>query len=170
MNITFLKSKQTSILKCLFIIISILFIIPSIFYLIQNGTILGFKNYYNFFINDGHNKTLSTIVYLVLFIIIMSIYLYFINKKDNFKNIKQVLLYAGGVSAIFVFMLPWNSSDIFYYMGVGELNSVYRQNPYYVTIKEYCNNTPEVINEDSIMEQGNMNFWEGTTVVYGPIA
>ena len=170
MNITFLKSKQTSILKCLFIIISILFIIPSIFYLIQNGTILGFKNYYNFFINDGHNKTLSTIVYLVLFIIIMSIYLYFINKKDNFKNIKQVLLYAGGVSAIFVFMLPWNSSDIFYYMGVGELNSVYRQNPYYVTIKEYCNNTPEVINEDSIMEQGNMNFWAGTTVVYGPIA
>ena len=170
MNLTFFKSRHTNILKAFFVIISILFIVPSIFYLIQNGTILGYKNYYNFFINEGHDKTLSSIVYLILFIVLMAIYLFFINKKDSFKNIKQVLLYAGGVSAIFVFMLPWNSSDIFYYMGVGELDSEYRQNPYYVTIKEYCNNNPEVINDDTIMEQGNINFWANTTVVYGPIA
>lgn len=34
-------------------------------------------------------------------------------------------------------MLPWTSSDVFYYMGVGELDGVYNQNPYYVTMKDY---------------------------------
>ena len=170
MNLTILKKQKDNIIKILFIIVSLFFIIPSIYYLIKNGTILGFKNYYNFFINNGNDNNLSSSVYLILFITLMAIYLYFIKKKDILKNIKQVLLFAGGVSAIFVFMLPWNSSDIFYYMGVGELNSVYGQNPYYITIKDYCNKNPEVIQEDSIMEQGNMNFWANTTVVYGPIA
>ena len=170
MSLAFFKERKNIILKTLFIILSIFFIAPSIIYLLRNGTILGFENYYNFFINDGHNKTFSSITYLCFFIALMAIYLYFINNKDSFKNIKHVLLYAGGISIIFIFMLPWNSSDIFYYMGVGELNSVYGQNPYYVTIKDYCQNNPEVTNQDSIMKQGNMNFWANTTVVYGPIA
>lgn len=170
MSLAVFKERKNIILKTLFIILSIFFIAPSIIYLLRNGTILGFENYYNFFINDGHNKTFSSIIYLSFFIALMAIYLYFINNKDSFKNIKHVLLYAGVISAIFTFMVPWNSSDIFYYMGVGELNSAYGQNPYYVTIKEYCQNNSEVINEDSIMKQGNMNFWANTTVVYGPIA
>ena len=170
MSLAFFKERKNIILKTLFIILSIFFIAPSIIYLLRNGTILGFENYYNFFINDGHNKTFSSITYLCFFIALMAIYLYFINNKDSFKNIKHVLLYAGGISIIFIFMLPWNSSDIFYYMGVGELNSVYGQNPYYVTIKDYCQNNSEVTNQDSIMKQGNMNFWANTTVVYGPIA
>ena len=156
--------------KILFVILSILFIIPSIIYLIKNGTVLGFENYYNFFIDDGKNKLLSTIVYLTIFLSLSAIYLYFINKKDSFKNIKQLLIYVVGVSAIFLVMLPWHSSDIFYYMGVGELNSVYGQNPYYETIKKYGNENPKVIENDSIMKQGYMNYWSNTTVVYGPIA
>ena len=156
--------------KILFVILSIVFIIPSIIYLIKNGTVLGFENYYNFFIDDGKNKLLSTIVYLTIFLSLSAIYLYFINKKDSFKNIKQLLIYVAGVSAIFLVMLPWHSSDIFYYMGVGELNSVYGQNPYYETIKKYGNENPKVIENDYIMKQGYMNNWSNTTVVYGPIA
>ena len=74
------------------------------------------------------------------------------------------------IAIIFIAMIPWHSSDIFYYMGVGELNSVYGQNPYYETIKEYGTKNPEVIEEDTIMKQGYINYWSNTTVVYGPIA
>lgn len=158
------------IIKILFIIISILFVLPSIIYLIKNGTILGFKTYYNFFIDDGKNKVLSTMIFLIAFLSLSAIYLYFINKKDSFKNIKQLLIYVAGVSIIFIAMLPWHSSDIFYYMGVGELNSVYGQNPYYETMKEYGDKNFEVVEKDNIMKQGYMNYWANTTVVYGPIA
>ena len=166
MLVSFIK-KNT---KIIFIILSIAFIIPSIIYLIKNCTVLGFENYYNFFINDGKNKVLSTMVYITIFLSLSAIYLYFIKKKDIFKNIKKLLIYVAGVSVIFLVMLPWHSSDIFYYMGVGELNSVYGQNPYYETIKKYVNENQKVIENDSIMKQGYMNYWSNTTVVYGPIA
>ena len=65
---------KSIILKTIFIVISIMLVIPSIIYLIQNKTILGFDTYYNFFINEEINKTLSTTIYLVLFISLMTIY------------------------------------------------------------------------------------------------
>ena len=165
-----IKRNMNSICKILFMIFSTLIIIPSIVYFYRKLTILGFNNYYNFFINDGKNKAFSTIVYLCIFIILSTFYLYFINKKGAFKNIKQLLKYVVGVSIIFIAMVPWHSSDIFYYMGVGELNSVYKQNPYYKTIKQYVDEKPKVMKDDSIMKQGYMNYWSNTTVVYGPIA
>ena len=170
MKETFLKRNIKLIIKILFIIISIVFLLPSIIYLIKNGTILGFKNYYNFFIDEGQNKILSTTLYIIILLSLSAIYLYFINKKDCFKSIKQLLIYVAGVSIIFLAMIPWHSSDIFYYMGVGELNSVYGQNPYYETIKEYGTNNPEALEKDTIMKQGYINYWANTTVVYGPIA
>ena len=170
MKDTFIKRDISLILKICFILISILFVVPSIVYMINKGTILGFENYYNFFIDNGHNKILSTTIYIIIFISLSAIYLFFINKKEAFKNIKGLLKYVACVSVIFLIMLPWHSSDIFYYMGVGELNSVYGQNPYYETIKEYVTKNPEVIEKDTIMKQGYINYWANTTVVYGPIA
>lgn len=67
-------------------------------------------------------------------------------------------------------MLPWTSTDIFYYMGVGELDAVYRENPYYVTMQEFYEKNPQVIENDSILKQGVNSVWANTTVVYGPIA
>ncbi|MBR0427994.1 MAG: hypothetical protein IJK18_07345 [Clostridia bacterium] len=166
----YLKDNATNTFKTLFVIITIIFIIPSLIYVLKNGTILGFNNYYKFFINDGKNKAFSTIVYLCIFIILSALYLYFVNKKGVFKNIKQLLKYVAGVSAIFLAMLPWHSSDIFYYMGVGELHSIYGQNPYYKTIKQYINENPAVTQNDTIMKQGSLNYWSNTTVVYGPVA
>lgn len=170
MKDTFIKRDFSLIIKTCFIIISMIFVLPSIIYLIKNGTILGFKNYYNFFIDEGKNKILSTTLYIIILLSLSAIYLYFINKKDCFKSIKQLLIYVAGVSIIFLAMIPWHSSDIFYYMGVGELNSIYGQNPYYETIKEYGTKNPEVIEKDTIMKQGYINYWANTTVVYGPIA
>ena len=161
-----MKNKQ---IKILFIILSVLLIIPSIIYLIQNKTVLGFETYYNFFINENINKNISTTIYLILFISITGIYLKMIEKKDMFSNIKEILKYVAIVAGIFVIMLPWTSSDIFYYMGVGELDSIYNQNPYYVTMEEYYEQNGKNI-DDEILEQGANNVWANTTVVYGPIA
>lgn len=160
---------KNKILKVSFIVINILLIIPSIIYLIQKGTIFGFNTYYNFFINTQTNKTTSSIIYLAIFLSIFGLYLMILKRRNMFKNIKQILIFVTIVSSIYILMLPWTSSDIFYYMGVGELDGVYHQNPYYVTMEEYYGQNKENI-DDEILEQGANNFWAPTTVVYGPIA
>jgi len=161
-----MKNKIT---KVGFIILSILFIIPSVIYLIQNKTVYGFSTYYNFFINENADKMISTILYLMILLLLFVLYLIIIKRKDMFKDIKQILGFVAIIGVIFLIMLPWTTSDIFYYMGVGELDGIYHQNPYYVTIGEYCEQNKENIN-DEILEQGNINVWRETTVVYGPIA
>ena len=159
------------ILKILFSIFAILFIMPSLIYLIQNKTVFNFNEHYNFLISDKFSKEISTLMYLVIFLAMTAIYIIFVKNIKIFKNIKQVLIYTGIISAIFLIMLPFTSSDIFYYMGVGELNSVYGQNPYYVTMKEYCEeNINDEENNDTIIKKAKDNCWSNTTVVYGPVA
>ena len=161
---------KNNLLKIAFIILAIVFIVPSAIYLLQNGTILGFNNYYNFLIENVNSKGLSSAIYLITFALLTAIYIYFISKKDVFKNIKQLLIFIGAVSTIFLIMLPWTSSDIFYYMGVGELDSEYKKNPYYISIREYCNENMDKVHDDEIIHQGYSNYWSGTTVIYGPVA
>lgn len=163
-------SQKNKLNKIIFVILSVMFIIPSSIYIIQKKTILGFDIYYNFFITENISKTISTIIYLILFSLMSITYLKIVKNKKEFDTIKELLKYIAIISIIFTFMLPWTSSDIFYYMGVGEFDSVYKQNPYYITMKDYYEQNPESINNDSIFEQGVNNFWANTTVVYGPIA
>ena len=160
---------KNKIFKIMFIVISIMMIIPSIIYLIQNKTIFGFDIYYNFFINEESNKILSTTIYLLLFISITLLYLKMIKTKNLFNSIREILKYVAIIGCIFIVMLPWTSSDIFYYMGVGELDAVYNQNPYYVTMEDYYEQNKENI-DDEILAQGANNYWASTTLVYGPIA
>ena len=160
---------KNKILKMSFIILNLLFIIPSLIYLIQNKTVFGYNIYYNFFITEQINKILSTSIYLLIFITIFIIYLLIIKQKEIFKNIKQIILFVVITSFIYMFMLPWTSSDIFYYMGVGELDGVYHQNPYYMTMEDFYEQNKENI-DDEILEKGANNYWANTTVVYGPIA
>lgn len=156
-------------LKILFIIINTLLIIPTIIYLIKNKAILGFNTYYNFFINPSFNKIVSTTIYIAIIITIFILYLIILKKKENFKNIKQVLIFVAIISIIIAIILPSTSSDVFYYMGVGELDGVYHQNPYYVTMREYYDANKEEI-DDEVLTQGVNTYWSWTTVVYGPIA
>ena len=160
---------KNRLFKNSFIIIACILVAPSIIYLIQNTTVLGFKTYYNFFINENFNKTISSVIYIILFLLFTALYIILL-KKENFKSFKKAFTYIALVSGIFILMLPWTSSDIFYYMGVGELNSQYGQNPYYISIKQYCNENKEEVNDDSIMKQGHNNYWADTTVIYGPVA
>ena len=159
---------KNRIIKISFIILSILLIIPSIIYLIQNKTIMGFDIYFNFFLNNNISKVLSTSVFLILLIALTILY-FIINKLKCFKDIKSILIFITIIGAIFTIMLPWTSSDVFYYMGVGELDARYHENPYYVTMRDYYTQNEENI-EDDILLQGATNYWGNTTVVYGPIA
>lgn len=169
-NIQSIEINSKLLLKILLIITSIIFVIPSIKYIIDNGTIMNFNTYYDFTFNDlTDNKNISTIMYLILLIISSVIYVLMIGKNKIFQNIKQLLIYVGVISLIFMVMLPWTSSDIFYYMGVGEIDSVYHQNPYYVTIEDVYNENKGNI-QDEILEKSVTNPWSSTTVVYGPMA
>lgn len=160
---------KDNILKTLFILLSICLIIPSLIYIILNKTIMNFKTYYNFFLNNDINKMIPAIVFIVLFLLIFIVYILIAKRKEIFKNIKQILIFVGITGIIFMFMMPWTSSDVFYYMGVGELDGVYHQNPYYTTVKDYYDANEENIN-DEILEKGAENGWSDTTVVYGPVA
>lgn len=169
-NIQSIEINSKLLLKILLIITSIIFVIPSIKYIIDNGTIMNFNTYYDFTFNDlTDNKNISTIIYLILLIISSVIYVLIIGKNKIFQNIKQLLIYVGVISLIFMVMLPWTSSDIFYYMGVGEIDSVYHQNPYYVIIEDVYNENKGNI-QDEILEKSVTNPWSSTTVVYGPMA
>lgn len=159
---------KAKIVKSAFIILSILFMIPSVIYLIQNKTVMGFNIYFNFFLTNDISKTISAIVYLVIFVLLTILYLLMIKMKC-FSNIKSILKFVAIIGIIFIVMLPWTSSDIFYYMGVGELNSRYGENPYYITMRQYYLENEQNI-DDEILKQGAYNFWGNTTVVYGPIA
>lgn len=61
------------------------------------------------------------------------------------------------------------SSDVFYYLGVGRLESEYNQNPYYTTIKQFVDENNHELNKDTVLAQGYINYWSDTAVVYGPI-
>ena len=159
---------KNKILKICFILISIFMVVPSIIYLIQNKTVRNFNIYFNFFLNSEANKVIATITFLILLVLLFILYI-LIMKRKALKSMKQILLFVVIISIIFMFMLPWTSSDIFYYMGVGELDGVYGQNPYYVTMQDYYEENKESINDD-ILEAGAENGWSNTTVVYGPVA
>lgn len=160
---------KVKIQKIIFIILNFLLIFPTIVYFIKNGTVLKFDTFYHFFINEEISRILSSSIYLGIIIGIFTFYIIILKKKDLFKNIKQVLIFVAITSLILTITLPMTSSDIFYYMGVGELDGVYHQNPYYVTMRQYYEQNKENIN-DEILEKGVNNFWSWTTVVYGPVA
>lgn len=158
-------------LKILFIFVSLIFVIPSIRYYLEKRTILNFDRYYQFLLNNT-DITKQTIAYIVVLSIITVIYYLLLkNRKVIFKDIKNILIFVAIISIIFIVMIPFTSSDIFYYLGVGRLNSEYGQNPYYTTIKDFVEqeNNNYYLVQDTVLQQGYHNPWSGTTVVYGPI-
>lgn len=164
--------KKGKLLTIVYVILSILFVLPSIFYLIQNKTVFKFSMWFKFFLSES-NIELQTVTYIVLLVLITFLYIMIIkNRKEIFKNIKSVLKYVLIIGIIYIFAIPFTSSDVFYYMGVGRIDSNYNQNPYYSTIRQYVENNENKLNElenDTVLMEGNLNVWADTTVVYGPI-
>ena len=167
-----MKQKNwTKIIKPIFIILLIISTIPSIIYLIQNKTILNFDKYFTILFNDT-DRLEQTLIYIIILAIITTLYVLILKNMDKiFKNIKQVYIFIAISATICIFIIPFISSDIFYYLGIGRLDSKYGQNPYYTTITEFVESedNAKYLENDTTLSAGYSNPWSDTTVVYGPI-
>lgn len=163
------ENKNRWSLKIAFIVISFLLATPSIMYLFQNKTILGFETYFDFLLKGG-SKWVQSSLYLLLLVALIIVYLLIIKKRKKlFKNNKTMIGFIAIISLIFAIIVPFTSSDIFYYLGVGRLDSTYHQNPYYTTIQDFVqtDNHEQLLNQDGVLKQGYENYWSMATVVYG---
>ena len=152
------------------VLISICFTIPSIIFFINNKSIIKFTGdlEYKFLLTNSIDTLFQTLIYIILIIAFITCYYLIIkNRNKLFKDIKQIFKYILIISAIFIFVVPFWCSDVFYYLGIGRLASKYNQNPYYVDIKSYVDNNNIEIGNDTVMQKGYENYWSNTTVVYG---
>lgn len=159
--------KNSKILIYLMIIVAIMLCIPSILYLANNKTVDGFSAYYTYNlqpINNQINGILNGIIIIGLLLVFSIIYFMIIkHEKEIFKNKKQIILFITIISLIFMMILPFLSSDIYYYIGDSWINSKYGENPYYTTVKDLQD---QGINDEIL---NNTGYWKNTTSVYGPI-
>lgn len=147
------KYKSISII---FIFMSLLFAIPSIRYLIKFKTVYNFNDdlEFCFLLTNNISKLTQTFVYFIILAILVICYLLIIKfRRKIFKNIKQIFSLIFIISFIFILVIPFLSSDVFYYMGIGRLFSKYHQNPYYYSIRETVDNNIININNDSVIRQ-----------------
>lgn len=165
------NKKFNFILKIFFIISCIAFSIPSLVYYIKNKTVFKFEQWFRFLLNDSDRISQTLIYILILCAMTIGYYLIIKNRKSIFKNIKKIFLFIAIVSLIFVAVIPFTCSDVFYYLGVGRIGGTYHQNPYYTTIKQFVeqDDNSRYLSQDTVLEQGYINDWADSTVVYGPI-
>lgn len=165
------KENIGILLKASFIISVIIFAIPSVKYYLQHKTIYKFEEWFKYLLKDT-DRLEQTIIYIIILISMTLIYFLIIkNRNKIFKNNKRMYIYIAIISIIFIVVIPFTCSDVFYYLGVGRINSEYNQNPYYTTIKEFVEQqgNEKYIEKDTVLAQGYINDWANSTVVYGPI-
>lgn len=163
----YLKNTETKT----FILACIMFAIPSIIYYTKNKTIYRFDKWFKFRLNDT-NRLDQTIIYIIILVVLTVLFYIIIkNREKIFKKTKKMFIFIAIVSIIFIAVIPFTCSDVFYYMGVGRIDSKYSQNPYYTTIKEFVeqDGNSKYLKEDTVLAQGYINDWSNSTVVYGPI-
>lgn len=163
--------KDNKILKILFILSCIMFAVPSVIYYIQNKTVFKFEQWFRFLLNDS-DRINQTMIYVIILTILTILFIYVVKQREKiFKNNKRMFIFIAVVSMIFIAVIPFTCSDVFYYLGIGRLNSEYHQNPYYITIKEFVNqgDNNKYLEQDTVLAQGYINDWADSTVVYGPI-
>ena len=148
-----------------------MFAVPSIIYYINNKTVFQFDQWFKFLLNNT-DRFEQTIIYLIVLTILTILYIILIkNRKKIFKNTKTIFIFIAIIAIIFIAVIPFTCSDIFYYLGIGRINSEYGQNPYYTTIKDFVDtgDNSKYLVQDSVLAQGYINDWADSTVVYGPI-
>ena len=166
-----INEKESIILKILFVLASVMFAVPSIIYYINNKTVFQFDQWFKFLLNNT-DRFEQTIIYLIVLTILTILYIVLIkNRKKIFKNTKTIFIFIAIIAIIFIAVIPFTCSDVFYYLGIGRINSEYGQNPYYTTIKDFVDagDNSQYLVQDSVLAQGYINDWADSTVVYGPI-
>ena len=165
-NLFFKNIKdKLNIFKILFIVVSIVFILPSIKYLLEYKTLAEFSLFNTWILEKmpvGNNTFVDAVCFIGIFFILVWIYIELL-RKDVFKNVKDSILFIAIVSVIFGVAIPYMTSDIFYYLGIGWLDSNYGENPYYSTVYDNM----QVVQDDEILN--STGYWSKATCVYGPM-
>lgn len=158
---------RNKILISFMVIIAIILAIPSILYLINNKTVDGFDAYYTYTLvkSDIQSTRIKSAIIVIGLLIIFSILYVEIIKNENeiFKGAKNIFILICVISFIFMIIIPYLSSDIYYYIGDSWLNAKYEENPYYVSVNDLQENG---INDEIL---NNTGYWKDTTSVYGPL-
>jgi len=159
-------NKYKSLLYII-IAISVILCIPSVCYLINNQTVDGFNAYYTYTLTNHTNKIIGLLsgIIIIGLLLIFSIFYIKLIKQENqiFKNPKQTIIFIMIVSFLFMIILPYLSSDIYYYIGDSWLSSKYQENPYYTAVSDL---QEKGINDEIL---ANTGVWKSTTSVYGPL-
>ena len=159
--------KNKKILLYQMIVVSILLCIPSILYLLVNKTVDGFDSYYTYSLVKTGNLPIGIIngiIVIGLLLLFSMLYIFMVKEEKNiFKNRKQILVFITIISFIFMLILPYLSSDIYYYIGDSWLCSKYHENPYYTSVKDLQDSG---INDEIL---NNTGYWKNTVSVYGPL-
>ncbi len=159
--------KNNKILLYLMVLVAVILCIPSVMYLVNNKTVDGFDAYYSYNLIRTNNEIagiLSGIIVIGLLLVFSVIYFMIIKcEKEIFKNKKQIIIFITIISLIFMMILPFLSSDIYYYIGDSWINSKYGENPYYTTVKDLQD---QKINDEIL---NNTGYWKNTVSVYGPL-
>ena len=166
------RINKNNWLKIGLIVISILFVLPSIIFLIKNKSVMCFTGdlEFCFLLTNSISRKIQAAVYSVFLVIYIVLYYWILKKRNKlFKTEKSVYKLIFCIGFLFIFMLPFWCSDIFYYLGIGRLGGYYHQNPYYTDIRSFFDNNNIDLVKDTLMQKGYMNYWSNTTVVYGPI-
>lgn len=164
--------ENKNLLKIIFLVSAIMFALPSIYHMLKNGTVLQFDQYFKFCLSNNGSRFEQAIIYIIILALLTIFYFLIVkNREKIFKNTKEMYIYVTIISLIFVLVIPFMCSDVFYYLGVGRIDGKYGQNPYYVTIKDFVENgdNAKYLETDTVLLQGYENDWAATTVVYGPI-
>ena len=143
-------------LKLLFVFMSILFAVPSIIYIIQNKTVFDFNGNleYCFLLTNNVDRLTQTAVYYIIVALMVIIYYLIINNRNIlFKSMKQIYIFIIIISTIFILVVPFWCSDVFYYLGIGRLTSKYHQNPYYENIQDYVDNNNIDMGNDTVIRK-----------------
>ena len=111
--------------KIILLTMSILFLLPSIIYFYNNRTVYLFSEENTFFLTHFNSLIQAICFFILIVIFIIFYYIVIKNRNKLFKNTKSVFLYILLISLIFSFIIPFLSSDIFYYLGIVRLNSEY---------------------------------------------
>lgn len=89
---------------------------------------MGFEPYFQFLYDTPVSRMTQTILYIIILPAISILYFLIIKRrKEIFKSIKRMFIFIAIVAVIFIAVLPFTCSDVFYYLGVGRIDSTYNQ-------------------------------------------
>ena len=159
--------RNKKILLYLMVAVSILLCIPSVLYLIVNKTVDGFDSYYTYSLIKTGNLQIGILngtIVIGLLLMFSLLYLFIVKEEKNiFDNKKHIVIFIAIIAFIFMLILPYLSSDIYYYIGDSWVCSKYHENPYYTSVKDLQDSG---INDEIL---NNTGYWKATTSVYGPV-